>query len=163
MLKFISNMPVKTASKSTAAVRVRRSSSSSHKRRSKHREKDTDTASVITSSTNSTDVFDNETRCPMHYLLGMLDHHRHHENGKKQCPLRRARLWYTIPLCLLAVINLLLVVVALLGLASWKAIVQVGTVVEGFVRMEVRTLSQDVVGADINEKLVRGKDYVARD
>lgn len=90
----------------------------------------------------------------------MLNPHRHHENGKKQCPLRRAQLWHTIPLCLLAVINLLLVVVALLGLASWRAIVKVSTVAEGFVKMQVESPSKDVIVADTSGKLVRSKDYV---
>jgi hypothetical protein len=34
--------------------------------------------------------------------------------------LRRVQLWHTIPLCLLAAINLLLVIVALLGLAGYR-------------------------------------------
>ena len=36
------------------------------------------------------------------------------------CPLRRVQLWHTIPLCLLAIINLLLVIIALLGLAGYR-------------------------------------------
>jgi len=39
------------------------------------------------------------------------------EKGNGGCPLRRVQLWHTIPLCLLAIVNLLLVIVALLGVA----------------------------------------------
>ena len=162
MLRLISNMPVKisSTSKPTANVRVRRSSSSSRKRRNKHRDKDTDTASIITSSTNSTDLFESEARCPMRFFLNMLSPHRHHESGKKQCPLRHAHLWHTIPLCLLAVVNLLLVAIALLGLAGVRAIVQVSAVVEGFVKMQVGSPSKDVVVGDMSGKPMRGKDYL---
>jgi len=42
------------------------------------------------------------------------------ESLKGKCPLRRVQLWHVIPLCLLAIINLLLVIVALLGLAGYR-------------------------------------------
>lgn len=42
------------------------------------------------------------------------------EEKQAGCPLRRVQLWHTIPLCLLAVVNLLLVILALLGLASYR-------------------------------------------
>lgn len=54
-------------------------------------------------------------------LAGMMESEPEVE-GKKDngCPLRRVQLWHTIPLCLLAIINLLLVIIALLGLAGYR-------------------------------------------
>lgn len=51
----------------------------------------------------------------------MLDTASGDSEGKSSgCPLRRVQLWHTIPLVLLAIINLLLVIVALLGLALYR-------------------------------------------
>jgi len=97
----------------------------------------------------------------MRFLLNILHPHRH-ENGKKQCPLRRAQLWHTIPLCLLAVVNLLLIIIALLGLASWRAIVQIATVLEGFAKMQVGSSSKEVLVADTIGKPLKAKDYVGK-
>jgi hypothetical protein len=45
------------------------------------------------------------------------------ENEDKKatgCPLRRVQLWHVVSLCLLATVNLLFVIIALLGLASYR-------------------------------------------
>lgn len=86
------------------------------KRSKKH--KDTDTES-ISSSTQSSTVF---AECPFRFILTGLFETESKDDGKKEagCPLRRVQLWHTIPLCLLAVVNLLLVIVALLGLAGYR-------------------------------------------
>jgi hypothetical protein len=86
------------------------------KKRKKH--KDTDTEST-TSSTPSSIVI---TECPFRFILTGLFETENKDDGKKEggCPLRRVQLWHTIPLCLLAVVNLLLVIAALLGLAGYR-------------------------------------------
>ncbi|KAF8858061.1 hypothetical protein BDZ45DRAFT_405897 [Acephala macrosclerotiorum] len=94
---------------------------SKKKRSKKDKDKDGDTESI--SSTNSGDtVIPPPPRCPLRFMLaGLLE--TEDEAGEKKpkgCPLRRVQLWHTIPLCLLAVINLLLVIIALLGLAGYR-------------------------------------------
>jgi hypothetical protein len=81
------------------------------------KDKDTDTDSISSSTPSSTDTSEPK-KCPLRFVLaGLFEAY-----GKKAagCPLRRVQLWHTIPLCLLAVINLLLVIVALLGLAVYR-------------------------------------------
>jgi hypothetical protein len=90
------------------------------------KDKDTDTESV-SSMPSSTDTAVNPEakKCPLRFVLAGLFETGGEADEKKAgaCPLRRVQLWHTIPLCLLAAINLLLVVVALLGLAGYRIIV----------------------------------------
>ena len=53
-------------------------------------------------------------------LAGMMEAEAEGDSKKAGCPLRRVQLWHTIPLCLLAIVNLLLVIIALLGLAGYR-------------------------------------------
>jgi hypothetical protein len=46
------------------------------------------------------------------------------------CPLRRVRLWHTIPLCLFAIVNILLLVLALLGLGLYRLLVELGSAIK---------------------------------
>jgi hypothetical protein len=90
---------------------------------SKKRKRDKDTDSESVSSTpSSTDTVHSESKCPLRFVLLGLFEAEGETDGKKAggCPLRRVQLWHTIPLCLLAAINLLLVIVALLGLAGYR-------------------------------------------
>ncbi len=90
---------------------------------SKKRKRDKDTDSESVSSTpSSTDTLHSESKCPLRFVLLGLFEAQGETDGKKAggCPLRRVQLWHTIPLCLLAAINLLLVIVALLGLAGYR-------------------------------------------
>jgi hypothetical protein len=86
------------------------------KRSKKHKDNDTES---ITSSTTSSTIF---SECPFRFIITGLFETERKDDGKKEggCPLRRVQLWHTIPLCLLAVVNLLLVIVALLGLAGYR-------------------------------------------
>ncbi|KAE9377075.1 hypothetical protein N431DRAFT_453448 [Stipitochalara longipes BDJ] len=87
------------------------------------RDKDTDSESVSSSTPSSTDsAVNSKSKCPLRFVLLGLFEAEGEADGKKAggCPLRRVQLWHTIPLCLLAAINLLLVIVALLGLAGYR-------------------------------------------
>jgi hypothetical protein len=83
------------------------------------RDKDTDSVSLSSSSTDATVI---ETKkCPLRFMMaGMLESNTVGERKGLGCPLRRVQLWHTIPLCLLAIINLLLVIIALVGLAGYR-------------------------------------------
>jgi len=97
----------------------------SHSKKSK-KDKDTDTESVSsTPSSTDTAVNPEPKKCPLRFVLAGLFETGGEADEKKagDCPLRRVQLWHTIPLCLLAAINLLLVVIALLGLAGYRIIV----------------------------------------
>jgi hypothetical protein len=91
----------------------------SSRRTKKHRDGDVE-------SISSTDTIipppPTQKKCPLRFILaGILD--ADNEDGKAGCPLRRVQLWHTIPLCVLAVINLLLIVIALLGLAGYRMVI----------------------------------------
>jgi hypothetical protein len=96
----------------------------SHRKKSK-KDKDTDTESVSSTPSTDTAVNPEAKKCPLRFVLAVLFETGGEADEKKagDCPLRRVQLWHTIPLCLLAAINLLLVVVALLGLAGYRIIV----------------------------------------
>jgi hypothetical protein len=67
---------------------------------------------------------------------------------KGGCPLRRVQLWHVIPLCLLAILNLLLVIVALLGLACYRIILGI----QGFmVNIAKPDLDTDPYGESFGE------------
>ena len=111
------NMHSSKKEKIYANSRARRHSNDSVASKSKKKKKDTDTESV-TSSTSSDSTLAAEKKCPFRFMLaGMMEGQ---VEGERGCPLRRVQLWHTIPLCLLAIINLLLVIVALLGLAGYR-------------------------------------------
>jgi hypothetical protein len=83
------------------------------------RDKDTDSESFSSSSTDAPIL--ESKKCPLRFMVaGMLESDTVGERQGLGCPLRRVQLWHTIPLCLLAIINLLLVIVALLGLAGYR-------------------------------------------
>jgi hypothetical protein len=98
----------------------RQSDGTSHSKKSK-KDRDADTESV---SSASTDTVIAEAKCPLRFVLaGMIEPGGAGEEKKKgSCPLRRVQLWHVIPLCLLAILNLLLVIIALLGLAGYRII-----------------------------------------
>jgi len=63
-------------------------------------------------------------------LAGMMESHDEADGKRTRgCPLRIVQLWHTIPLCLLAIINLLLVIIALLGLAGYRITMGIQTFV----------------------------------
>jgi hypothetical protein len=89
-----------------------------HGKKSK-RDKDTDSESLSSSSTEAT--VSEMKKCPLRFMMaGMLESDAVGERKGAECPLRRVQLWHTIPLCVLAIINLLLVIIALLGLAGYR-------------------------------------------
>jgi hypothetical protein len=120
-------MPSSKKEKHYANSRARRHSEVviSQSKKSK-KEKDTDTESVSSSTNSSADTVvvppPKVSKCPLRFILtGMMEAELEGE-GKKAggCPLRRVQLWHVIPLCLLAIVNLLLVIIALLGLAGYR-------------------------------------------
>lgn len=128
-------MPSSTKEKHYANRSRRRSSevivsqtkkSKKEKDKKKDKGKDTDTESVSsTASSEDATVVPpppEPKKCPLRFILtGMLDTKNGDSESKSSgCPLRRVQLWHTIPLVLLAIINLLLVIIALLGLAIYR-------------------------------------------
>jgi len=124
---LIFGMPSAKKEKHYANSRARRHSDIiiSQSKKSK-KDKDTDTESVSSSTPSSDDTVvvppPPEAKCPLRFMMaGMMESEPEGEQKKKKgCPLRRVQLWHTIPLCLLAIINLLLVIIALLGLAGYR-------------------------------------------
>lgn len=118
-----SGMASSKKEKHSANSRARRHSDGSHRKKRK-KDKDGDTESV---SSSSTDSAISEAKCPLRFILaGLLEPEDNGDEKKKGgCPLRRVQLWHVIPLCLLAILNLLLVIVALLGLACYRIILGV--------------------------------------
>jgi hypothetical protein len=120
-------MPSSKKEKHYANSRARRHSEVviSQSKKSK-RDKDTDTESVSSSTNSSTDTVvvppSPERKCPLRFLLAGMMETEVEAEGKKSggCPLRRVQLWHVIPLCFLAIVNLLLVIIALLGLAGYR-------------------------------------------
>lgn len=91
-------------------------------KKDKDKDKDTDSESV-SSSTNSSDavvVPPPEKKCPLRFMLAGMMESESDEKKSSGCPLRRVQLWHVIPLCLLAIVNLLLVIIALVGLAIYR-------------------------------------------
>jgi hypothetical protein len=117
-----SSMPSSKREKHYANSRARRHTDVviSQSKKSK-KDKDTDTESVSSSTNSSADTVvavPPEPRCPLRFMMaGIMEAELESDEKKKGgCPLRRVQLWHVIPLCLLAIVNLLLVIVALLGL-----------------------------------------------
>lgn len=103
--------------------------------RKKKKDKDTDTDSV---SSSSTDAAMNPEPILRFVLAGLFETGRTGDEKKASgCPLRRVQLWHTIPLCLLAAINLLLVIVALLGLAVYRIVMGIQVSVINLARLDV--------------------------
>ncbi|KUJ20436.1 uncharacterized protein LY89DRAFT_730480 [Mollisia scopiformis] len=120
-----------------------------HKKKRSKKDKDTDTESV-SSSTNSGDTVAPEPKkCPLRFMLAGLFEIEDDADGKKPkgCPLRRVQLWHTIPLCLLAVINLLLVIIALLGLAGYRIAVGIQNAMVSLAKPE-SPYEESVIGSD---------------
>ncbi|PVH83118.1 hypothetical protein DL98DRAFT_585834 [Cadophora sp. DSE1049] len=100
---------------------------------SKKSKKDKETDSESVSSSGDTVVVPppEPKKCPLRFIMtGMFETDGDAETTKPRgCPLRRVQLWHTIPLVLLAIINLILVIIALLGLAGYR----IAMGVQGFV------------------------------
>lgn len=89
-------------------------------------------------------------------LAGMME--AESEDKKSSgCPLRRVQLWHVIPLCLLAIVNLLLVIIALLGLAGYRITMAVQGVILSLVKTDLdypyaESLADTDDGATLVEK-----------
>jgi hypothetical protein len=106
--------------KHNANSRARRTDGSSHGKKRK-KDRDGDTESVSSSSTDSAIA---DAKCPLRFVLANFIEAEGEGGDKKgSCPLRRVQLWHVIPLCLFAILNLLLVIVALLGLAGYRIMI----------------------------------------
>ena len=86
------------------------------------KDKDTDSESVSSSADTVIVPPPELKKCPLRFIMtGMFEADGDTETAKPRgCPLRRVQLWHTIPLVLLAIINLILVIIALLGLAGYR-------------------------------------------
>lgn len=138
-------MPSSKKEKHYANSRARRHSGdvvisqSKKSKKEKEKEKDTDTAdteSISSSAPSSTDTVvvtpPEPKKCPLRFILaGIFEAEA--EGKKSGCPLRRVQLWHTIPLCLLAAVNLILVIIALLGLAGYRIATPVAAGVQAFI------------------------------
>jgi len=81
------------------------------------------------------------------------------ENEDKKatgCPLRRVQLWHVIPLCLVAVVNLLLVIVALLGLASYRIAIGLQGILVSCVKTDIdcNPYAESLAGTDDESTIV---------
>ncbi|QSZ30439.1 hypothetical protein DSL72_004962 [Monilinia vaccinii-corymbosi] len=129
---------INTKEKNHANSRIRRRSDAEKKNKKekddKEKERDTDTDSLI-SAASTTPSTSYPSKCPLCFLLsGMIEA----EDGKQTgCLLRRVQLWHAIPLCLLAIINLLPIIVALLGFAGYKITMGVQRVVVGMLKSDL--------------------------
>jgi hypothetical protein len=124
------------------------------------KDKDGDTESVSSSTPSSTDTAPApEPKCPLRFMLiGMME--AESKAGKKGgCPLRRVQLWHVIPLCLLAIINLLLVIIALLGLAGYQIAMGVQGLVISLVKADLDSdpYEESLAGTDDATTLVSEK------
>ncbi|KAG0649594.1 hypothetical protein D0Z07_3625 [Hyphodiscus hymeniophilus] len=112
-----------------------------HGKKSK-KEKDTDTDSVSSSTNSSADTVvivppPAEKKCPLRFMLAGMMEPEADQKKTSGCPLRRVQLWHVIPLCLLAVVNLVLVIVALLGLAGYRVTIGVQGVLLNLVKPDL--------------------------
>jgi hypothetical protein len=136
-------MPSSKKEKHYANSRARRHSEIviSQSKKSK-KDKDTDAESVSSSTNSSTDTVATsppQSKCPLRFMLaGMMEAEVEGEVKKSgKCPLRRVQLWHVIPLCLLAIINLLLVIIALLGLAGYRITMGIQGLVVGLAQPDL--------------------------
>lgn len=117
-------MPGSKKEKHYANSRARRHSDIviTHSKKSK-KDKDNDTESVASTNSSSDTVVvppPPEKKCPLRFMLAGMMESVSEDKKPSGCPLRRVQLWHVIPLCLLAIVNLLLVIIALLGLAGYR-------------------------------------------
>lgn len=70
-------------------------------------------------------------------MFSILETHTEEKLQAKGCPLRRVQLWHTIPLCLLAIINLIIIIVALLGLAIYRLVMGTQAVLFNFAKAQL--------------------------
>ncbi|KAF7912597.1 uncharacterized protein EAF01_001618 [Botrytis porri] len=120
-----------------ADSRIRRRLDTDEKSR-KEKYKDTDCESIASISSATPSAAQSASAggiCPLRVLLSNMIEAE--ERGGKCCLLRRVPLWHTIPLCLLAVINLLLIIVALLGLAGYEITMGIQRVVCEMMRSDL--------------------------
>ncbi|KAF7884661.1 uncharacterized protein EAF02_004997 [Botrytis sinoallii] len=125
-----------------ANIRIRRRSDVEKKIRKekgdKEKCKDIDCESIVSASSSTPPATQSASaggKCPFRFLLSnMIDAEDGSQNG---CPLRRVQLWHTVPFCLLAIINLLLIIIALLGLAGYKITMGVQRVVVDVMRSDL--------------------------
>ncbi|KAE8440450.1 hypothetical protein EG329_007594 [Mollisiaceae sp. DMI_Dod_QoI] len=133
---------------------------SQSKKSKKDKDKDTDTDSISSSTNSSSDtvVSPEPKKCPLRFMLAGLFEMEDEADAKKPrgCPLRRVQLWHTIPLCLLAIINLLLVIIALLGLAGYRIAVGVQSAIFSFAKSE-SPYAESIADTD-DGTLVAGKN-----
>ncbi|CAG8949306.1 hypothetical protein HYFRA_00004932 [Hymenoscyphus fraxineus] len=115
--------------------------------------KDSDTESVNSSSASS-DASTTESKCPIRWMMTGMFETNHQGVKPAGCPLRRVQLWHTIPLCLLAIINLLLVILALLGLAGYRVAMGLQVFLLGAAKIDLEYLasSTEEVPASIETK-----------
>lgn len=116
-------MPGSKKEKHYANSRARRHSDIviTHSKKSK-KDKDNDIESVTSTNSSSDTVVvpPPEKKCPLRFMLAGMMESVSEDKKPSGCPLRRVQLWHVIPLCLLAIVNLLLVIIALLGLAGYR-------------------------------------------
>lgn len=124
------------------------------------KDKDTDTESVSsTPSSADATVVPEPKKCPLRFLVtGLFETEDEAEDKKPRgCPLRRVQLWHTIPLVLLAIINLILVIIALLGLAGYRIVMGTQGFVVGLVKNDLDTPYAESVGGSDEGTLVSEK------
>lgn len=105
-----------------ANSRARRHSDIVISQKKSKKDKDTDTESVSSSTDGAIPVPPSAKKCPIRVIWTGMMHQEGEGDEKKKggCPLRRVQLWHTIPLCFLAIVNLLLIVIVLLGIAGFR-------------------------------------------
>ncbi|KAG9236959.1 hypothetical protein BJ875DRAFT_195678 [Amylocarpus encephaloides] len=149
------SMPSSKKEKNDANSRARRHSGTvviSHSKRAR-KDKDTDTESLLSSASSTNTTVVEPKKCPLRFMMaGMFEADTSGDKQPSGCPLRRVQLWHTIPLCILAIINLLLVIIALLGLASYR--IAVGLQV--FVLQAAKLELNPGVGKDNPTKMADG-------
>ena len=124
------------------------------------KEKDTDTESVSSSTNSSADTVvvppPPQKKCPLRFMLAGMMESESEEKKSSGCPLRRVQLWHVIPLCLLAIINLLLVIIALLGLAGYRITMGVQGVLVSLVKtdLECNPYAESLADTDDGATLV---------
>jgi hypothetical protein len=154
------SMPSSRKEKHYANSRARRHSEViiSQSKKSK-KDKDTDTDSVSSSTPSSSDTVvvppPAPAKCPFRVMLAAMIVA---DDGKKTglCPLRRVQLWHVIPLCLLAIVNLLLVIIALLGLAGDRITIGVQGILLSFAKpdLDCNPYAESVCDTDDGATLV---------
>jgi hypothetical protein len=122
-----------------------------HSSKKTNRHKDGDTESEVFTPSSSDAILvppPPDNKCPFRFLLAsLLD--TGDEEGRAGCPLKRVQIWHTLPLCLLAVVNLLLVVMALLGLAGYRIGMGIKDFFFNLAKSDIYTYDDDTIAADV--------------